>query len=55
MANRSAARFQQKRLNELEINALIEQLFASTNPNSSPNGEAISQVLNEESLIQLLR
>ena len=55
MANRSAARFHQKRLNEFEINALIEQLFASTNPNSSPNGEAISQVLNEESLIQLLR
>jgi DNA mismatch repair protein MutL len=55
MANRSAARFHQKRLNEVEINALIEQLFASTNPNSSPNGEAISQVLNEESLIQLLR
>jgi len=55
MANRSAVRFHQKRLNDLEINALIEQLFASTNPNSSPNGEAISQVLNEESLIQLLR
>lgn len=55
MANRSASRYHQKRLNELEMNALIEQLFASTNPNSSPNGEAISQVLNEESLIQLLR
>lgn len=55
MANRSAVRFHQKRLNELEINALIEHLFASSNPNSSPNGEAISQVLNEESLIQLLR
>jgi len=55
MANRSAARYHQKRLNELEMNSLIEQLFASTNPNSSPNGEAISQVLNEESLIQLLR
>jgi DNA mismatch repair protein MutL len=55
MANRSAARYHQKRLNEVEVNALIEQLFASTNPNSSPNGEAISQVLQEDSLLQLLR
>jgi DNA mismatch repair protein MutL len=55
MANRFAARYHQKRLNELEVNALIEQLFASSNPNSSPNGEAISQVLHEETLLQLLR
>jgi DNA mismatch repair protein MutL len=55
MANRFAARYHQKKLNDLEVNALIEQLFASTNPNSSPNGEAISQVLNEDSLSQLLR
>jgi len=55
MANRFAARYHQKRLNVLEVNALIEQLFASSNPNSSPNGEAISQVLHEETLLQLLR
>jgi DNA mismatch repair protein MutL len=55
MANRFAARYHQKKLNDLEVNAIIEQLFASTNPNSSPNGEAISQVLNEDSLSQLLR
>lgn len=55
MANRFAARYHQKRLNDVEINALIEQLFASTNPNFSPNGEAISQVLNEEALSHLLR
>ena len=55
MANRFAARYHQKRLNEWEINALIEQLFASTNPNTSPNGEAISQLLSDESIIQLLR
>jgi DNA mismatch repair protein MutL len=55
MANRFAARYHQKRLNEWEVNALIEQLFASTNPNTSPNGDAISQLLTEESIIQLLR
>ena len=55
MANRFAARYHQKRLNEWEVNALIEQLFASTNPNTSPNGEAISQLLTDESIIQLLR
>lgn len=55
LANRFAARYHQKKLNEMEVDALIEQLFASSNPNTSPNGESISQLLNEESLIQLLR
>ena len=54
MANRFAARYHQRRLNELEMHGLIEQLFASSNPNSSPNGEAISQLLNEMSISQLL-
>ena len=54
MANRFAARYHQRRLNELEMHSLIEQLFASSNPNSSPNGESISQVLNEMSIGQLL-
>jgi DNA mismatch repair protein MutL len=54
MANRFAARFHQKRLNEWEVNGLIEQLFASTNPNTSPNGEAISQLLSDDSITQLL-
>lgn len=55
LANRFAARYHQKKLNEMEVDALIEQLFASSNPNTSPNGESISQLLNDESLIQLLR
>ncbi len=54
MANRFAARYHQRRLNELEMHGLIEQLFASSNPNSSPNGESISQLLNEMSISQLL-
>ncbi len=54
MANRFAARYHQRRLNEMEMHALIEQLFASSNPNSAPNGEAISQLLNEMSIGQLL-
>ncbi len=54
MANRLAARYHQRRLNELEMHGLIEQLFASSNPNSSPNGESISQLLNEMSMSQLL-
>jgi DNA mismatch repair protein MutL len=53
MANRSAARFQQRKLNPEEMNSLIGQLFASSNPNYSPNGEEISQLLPEMSLKNL--
>jgi DNA mismatch repair protein MutL len=49
MANRSAIRFQQRALNQEETRSLIEQLFASTNPNFSPNGESISQMMPIES------
>ena len=49
MANRSAIRFQQRALNQEETRSLIEQLFASTNPNFSPNGESISQLMQPES------
>ncbi len=49
MANRSAIRFQQRALNQEETRSLIEQLFASTNPNFSPNGESISQMMPMES------
>jgi DNA mismatch repair protein MutL len=55
MSNRFAARYHQKKLTDMEVNGLIEQLFSSSNPNSSPNGEAISQLLNEDALFQLLR
>ncbi|MHA8051585.1 DNA mismatch repair endonuclease MutL [Aquirufa sp. ROCK-SH2] len=50
MANRSAIKFQQKRLNNEELRSLVEQLFSSTNPNFSPNGETISRKLGEEEL-----
>ena len=53
MANRSAARFQQRKLNPEEMNSLIGQLFASSNPTYSPNGEEISQLLPEMSLKNL--
>ena len=49
MANRSAIRYQQRALSQEETRSLIEQLFASTNPNFSPNGERISQLMNLES------
>ena len=49
MANRSAIRYAQRPLNQEETKSLIEQLFASTNPNFSPNGETISQLMHAES------
>ena len=55
MANRSAVRYQQRKLNAEEIHGLVEQLFASTNPNFSPNGEAISQLMNESDVGNLFR
>ncbi|RXK51042.1 DNA mismatch repair endonuclease MutL [Aquirufa rosea] len=55
MANRSAIRYQQKKLSTEEMNALVEQLFASSNPNLSPNGERISRALNTLELLDLLQ
>ncbi|MFL0161228.1 DNA mismatch repair endonuclease MutL [Aquirufa salirivi] len=54
MSNRSAIRYQQKKLSNEEMNALVEQLFASSNPNSSPNGEQISRALHLQEIINLL-
>lgn len=54
MANRSAIRYQQKKLSSEEMNALVEQLFASSNPNSSPNGEQISRALAAQEIMDLL-
>ncbi len=48
MANRSAIRYQQRALSQEEVRSLIEQLFASTNPNFSPNGERISHLMTLE-------
>lgn len=54
MANRSAIKYQQKRLSSEEMSSLLEQLFSSSNPNFSPNGETISRKLGEESLIHII-
>ncbi|NBW03048.1 MAG: DNA mismatch repair endonuclease MutL [Cytophagia bacterium] len=53
MANKTASKFTQKKLSYEEMNALIGQLFASSNPNFSPNGEEISKLLTEDYLIHL--
>lgn len=53
MANKTASKYTQKKLNNEEMNALIGQLFASSNPNFSPNGEEISKLLTEDYLINL--
>ena len=53
MANKTASKYMQKKLSNEEMNALIGQLFASSNPNFSPNGEEISKLLTEDYLINL--
>lgn len=53
MANKTASKYMQKKLSNEEMNALIGQLFASSNPNLSPNGEEISKLLTEDYLINL--
>ncbi len=53
MANKTASKYSQKKLSNEEMNALIGQLFASSNPNFSPNGEEISKLMTEDYLIKL--
>ncbi len=53
MANKTASKYTQKKLSNEEMNALIGQLFASSNPNFSPNGEEISKLMTEDYLINL--
>lgn len=54
LANRAAIRFQSKKLLSEEMSGLVEQLFASSNPSYSPNGEIISRQLNEAEIGQLI-
>ena len=54
LANRAAIRFQSKKLVSEEMSGLVEQLFASSNPSYSPNGELISRSLNEAEIGQLI-
>jgi DNA mismatch repair protein MutL len=53
MANKTGNKYTQKKLSNEEMNAMIGQLFASSNPNFSPNGEEISKLLTEDKLINL--
>ena len=48
MANKTASKYTQKKRSNDEMNAMIGQLFASSNPNFSPNGEEISKLLTED-------
>jgi DNA mismatch repair protein MutL len=54
LANRAAMRYQAKKLQSEEMSALVEQLFASTNPTYSPNGEIISRQFNDTDISQLI-
>lgn len=45
MAKRSAGRFGHHRLTSLEMNTLVEQLFASSNPSYTPTGELTMKIL----------
>jgi DNA mismatch repair protein MutL len=54
LANRAALRYQAKKLQSEEMSALVEQLFASTNPTYSPNGEIISRQFNVTDISQLI-
>ena len=53
MANKTASKYMQKKRSNEEMNAMIGQLFASSNPNFSPNGEEISKLLTEDYFINL--
>ncbi|HAI77305.1 MAG TPA: DNA mismatch repair endonuclease MutL [Microscillaceae bacterium] len=48
------ANYYQKNLNQAEIKALIDSLFASTNPNFTPHGKKIFNVITLEQLNLLL-
>lgn len=52
ISNRAAAKFHLKSLANEEIQSLIERLFASSNPNVSPNGDLISKLLDKHTLEQ---
>lgn len=53
MSSRTAIKYTNKKLSNEEMNALVGQLFASSNPNFSPNGEEISRLLPADYLEKL--
>jgi DNA mismatch repair protein MutL len=54
MAKRMASR-QLKSLNSIEIHALVDQLFASTNAQFTPNGEPIMRIVSIDKLGAILK
>ena len=53
MAKRSAGRFGNHNLTILEMNMLVEQLFASTNPSYTPSGESTMKIVSLEEMAGL--
>lgn len=52
IANRAASKFHLKWLANEEMQQLVERLFASSNPNVSPNGDLISKLMDKHTLEQ---
>jgi DNA mismatch repair protein MutL len=52
ISNRAAAKFHLKYLAQEEMQQLIERLFASSNPNVSPNGDLISKLMDKHTIEQ---
>lgn len=53
MAKRSAGRFGNHSLTVLEMNMLVEQLFASSNPSYTPSGESTMKIVSLEEMAGL--
>ena len=53
MAKRSAGRFGNHSLTVLEMNMLVEQLFASSNPSYTPGGESTMKIVSLEEMAAL--
>ncbi len=52
ICNRAASKFHLKYLAQEEMQQLVEKLFASSNPNVSPNGELISKLMDKHTIEQ---
>jgi DNA mismatch repair protein MutL len=53
MAKRTAGRFGNHALTIMEMNALVEQLFASSNPSYTPSGESTMKIVSLEEIAGL--
>ncbi|MBP6385436.1 MAG: DNA mismatch repair endonuclease MutL [Pseudarcicella sp.] len=50
LAKRYASKYDKHTLNQLEMNALVEQLFSTSNPSYSPSGEPTMKILSLEEI-----